>query len=179
MIIDCKERPRLCAREAVAKALASPIGGARLRSLVRPGARAVLIVNDVTRPTPVAEVVDLILDQLNGVKELKVVVALGLHPPPSPKELEAKLGRSLFERAVLHDPRRDLVYLGRTDNGTEIYINRLVAEVDLRVAVGTITPHPFAGFSGGPKILLPGVAGEETIKENHKLVKRPGASWPL
>lgn len=175
LVIESKEGPGLSAREAVARALASPMGGAQLSSLARPGAKAVLIVNDTTRPTPVAEIAGLILEQLSKVGELKVIVALGLHPPPGPKELEAKLGRDLLKRAVLHDPRKDLVYLGRTSNGTEVYINRLVVEADLRVAVGTITPHPFAGFSGGPKILLPGVAGEETIKANHKLARRPGA----
>jgi nickel-dependent lactate racemase len=168
--------PGMDARGAVQVALEEPIDGVRLRRLAGPGVKAALIVDDLTRPTPVAAFADLLLKELEGVEELSVVMALGLHPPPSRGEVEAKLGRELAEMVVFHDPRGDLTYLGRTVNGTEVYINRTVAEADLRVAVGTITPHPFAGFSGGPKILLPGVAGEETIKANHGLMRRPGAT---
>ncbi|MCX8204396.1 MAG: nickel-dependent lactate racemase [Candidatus Nezhaarchaeota archaeon] len=176
LVIAQERRPGVSARKAVAKALTSPVDGVELRSLVRPSAKAVLIVDDTTRPTPVADVADLVLEQLRGIGELNVVMALGLHPPPSRRGLEAKLGRKLIEKVVLHNPRENLAYLGRTSNGTDVYINRLVAEADLRVAIGTITPHPFAGFSGGPKILLPGVAGEETIRSNHRLLRRPGAT---
>jgi len=176
LIAEKEGPPSLDPRRAVEEALEKPADGVKLSDLVKPGYRVALIVDDATRATPVVRIADLVLRELEKAEEVEVVMALGLHPPPSKDKVATKLGEELAEKVMMHNPRGDLVYVGRTVNGTEIYVNRLVAEADVRVAIGTITPHPFAGFSGGPKILLPGVAGEETIKANHSLLSRPGAA---
>lgn len=148
--------------------LENPVAGG-----FRKGSRALLLVTDYTRPTPLKTMLPPVFDGLKrlGYREFTVLVANGLHEPASRELLEEFLGSEVFEHAevVNHDvSRRDeLTYVGETRMGTPLWVNSRLFEADLRVGCGVVEPHFFAGYGGGGKIILPGVSGEETVYRNH------------
>ena len=161
-----------------------------LRSLENPvtpfmkkGSKALLIVTDYTRATPLSRILPPLIRKLKGegFKEFTVLVANGLHAPASQKQLEELLSGRVFEEAevVNHDASKvdELTYLGETSWGTPLWVNSRLFEADLRVGCGTVEPHFFAGYSGGGKIILPGVSGVETIYRNHSyaMINHPGS----
>ncbi len=161
-------------REAVVAALRRPIGTFPLEQLVRSGTRVALIVPDRTRPMPLIEILPPILDALRrgGVapNDITVVVALGSHRAMTDAELADMLGdRTLLNyRVVNHDwAASDLVDLGTTDLGIPIKVNRTVWEADVKIGVSSVKPHRAAGWSGGAKIIDPGVCGAETVGATH------------
>jgi len=159
--------------QMVRKALEAPLGTAPLNNLVSSSDRIAIIVDDWTRPTPVPEILQVLLPHLaiNGIPREKVilVVALGTHVAMTKGELEARIGReaaSLY-RVVQHNAwQSDLVPMSLPD-GRVVKINPEVAHADVRIGISSILPHPMAGFGGGPKILMPGVSDFEFIKEHH------------
>ncbi len=173
-------------REILDRALASPFGkdgkqdGVGLGEFLK-GARSVLvIVNDPTRPTPTEAMLDALLPSLEGL-ELTVLVATGAHRAPTEREYAQILGRhhaALKGRIRTHDSRAeaDLVELGTTRNGTPIVLNRLLFASDRIIATGSVEPHYFAGYTGGRKAFLPGVASFRTIEANHRLALSPMAA---
>jgi len=155
-----------------------------LKELALGAERVVVLVDDLSRPTPSRELIDPILDQLRdaGVTDerIRFVVALGTHRPMTPDEMEMKLGRDVLSRfrCENHDARSaDPVDLGRTSFGTPVRINRTVGEADLAIGLGAITKHRFAYASGGAKIFFPGVAHVDSVVANHKLMDEPGAKF--
>jgi len=166
--------------EAVKSSLQNPVS-ASLQNMVFQGARVTIIVDDKTRPTPTHKILPILLDKLNSLgvsdRNIKIVVALGLHSENSWEELERKLGGEVLSRVEVynHNPNSNLSYLGETSRGTPVYVNRHVVEADVRIGVGSISPHPAAGYSGGPKIILPGVSGKTTIYKNHSFFREPSA----
>ena len=169
-------------RAAVEKALLNPIGAPPLSALAKAGARIAILVDDWTRPTPAFRVLPVLLEQLAaaGCKEpdISIVMAKGMHRKLSREEMAQKLGREVLDRFDVrnHDPHDNLVHLGRSPSGTPVWVNRTVAEADLRISVGSIVAHPIAGFGGGAKIIVPGVAGSETIHHNHSLADHPNVT---
>ncbi|MDI7275383.1 MAG: nickel-dependent lactate racemase [Anaerolineae bacterium] len=159
------------------RALAHPIGAPPLSELVRPGQKVVLIVDDNTRLTPTRQIVPVVLDALNraGIPDgdVRAVIASGTHRPMTAPEKVDKYGEEVLARIPVLDHRyRDpdrLVDYGRTRRGTRILVNRDVIAADVRIAIGNIIPHHPAGWSGGAKAVLPGVAGEETVAQMHLL----------
>ncbi|MBU0929195.1 MAG: nickel-dependent lactate racemase [Spirochaetes bacterium] len=149
------------------------------------GARSVLvIVNDATRPTPTPAMLDLLLPALAergiGPDGMAILVATGAHRGPTETEYRQILGSrydALRHRCLAHDARKedDLVELGTTRNGTPIVLNRRLFESDRIIATGSVEPHYFAGFTGGRKAFLPGVAAFRTIEANHRLALSPRA----
>lgn len=166
--------------EEIWLAFRTPIGTKRISELAGKRKDAVLIVDDISRPTPVSQLMPYIIDELEagGLDEghIKIVVATAAHRPQTQEDLLKKLGEEAVSRFEIfsHNPYDDLKYLGKTSRGTPVYVNRLVAEADLKIGVGGIYPHGGAGFGGGGKILLPGVAGIETIEANHKNIPGRG-----
>jgi nickel-dependent lactate racemase len=162
-------------RNAVARPLDSPAFGEFLE-----GAKKVLvIVNDATRPTPTEGMLDALGDELFA-RGARLIVATGAHRAPTEEEYRQILGRHYERfrpRIEAHDARDKgaLVDLGRTRNGTPILLNRALVEAERIVATGSVEPHYFAGYTGGRKAFLPGVAGFETIQANHKLALDPHA----
>ena len=150
--------------------LENPVAGG-----FRRGSKALLLVTDYTRPTPLKTMLPPVFDRLErlGYREFTVLVANGLHEPASRELLEEFLGSEVFERAevVNHDvsKRSELTYVGETRMGTPLWVNSRLFEADLRVGCGVVEPHFFAGYSGGRKILLPGVAGKDAVFNNHSL----------
>jgi len=177
--------PRPTAEEEEAKvrgALDNPIGTERIEDFVKSGDRVALLVDDWTRPTPAFKVAPLVLEELSGAgikdEDVKVIIARGTHAPLNRGQLEAKLGRRIIERFRVqnHEPGENLMHLGASRKGTPVWINRAVMEADIKIAIGGICTHPIAGYGGGAKIIVPGVAGIETINRNHSLADDPKAA---
>jgi lactate racemase len=164
-------------RTAVNAALAAPIGSQPLPALVKSGQKVVLICDDLTRPTPQHIIVPLVLDELNrgGVRDsdVEIIIGLGTHRPMSPTEILQRFGRDVLERVSVtnHDylDPDGVIALGETSLGFPIEINRKVAQADVRVAIGNVLPHPMAGWSGGAKMLLPGIASARCTASTHYL----------
>jgi nickel-dependent lactate racemase len=156
--------------------LTRPAGPIGFRQFLE-GARDVLvIINDATRPTPTAAMLKALLPFFEeaGLEPggLSLLVAAGAHRAPSEDEYRAVLGEHyalLRPRCSAHDSRKDdeMVSLGVTKRGTPVILNRRVVEADRVVVTGSVEPHYFAGFTGGPKAFLPGVAAYESIEANH------------
>lgn len=168
--------------QAVRSALAAPVASDALSKMARGKARVVIISDDATRPTPVASIVPCVMDEINaaGVTDdaVTVVMANGTHRSMTQAEIEQKIGPEMASRLRVenHDYRADdLVDLGATPSGVPVAINRRVAEADLVIGIGSIVPHRYCGWSGGAKIVQPGVCGEKTTVATHLMITRdPG-----
>ncbi|TVQ20939.1 MAG: nickel-dependent lactate racemase [Spirochaetaceae bacterium] len=159
----------------VTNALRSPIGTEPLAELAR-GKRSVLVVfDDVSRPTPVAQFIESVLSELQAAgvhaHQITFMAALGTHRPMTRDEMAEKLGRSVVDRyACLNhewDNPEALVYVGDTDQGVPVWINRKVIDSDLVIGIGSIMPIDICGYTGGGKIIVPGLAGPETVNRMH------------
>lgn len=166
-------------RELIHQALQHPIGTPPLHQMVHPGQKVAIITSDLTRPCPSSLLLPPLLDELarGGVadEDVLVVIGLGLHRPMSEAEIAQAVGPQVRQRVrvVNHDPE-DTVFLGTTSHGTPVGFFRPVVQADFRIGVGNLELHWFAGFSGGAKALLPGVASRATISANHALMTQPG-----
>ncbi len=163
---------------AIRHALENPLGTPPLRELARGKKNVVLLVEDATRSTPLAEIVPVIVACLGeaGVKDesISFLTAPGTHRVMTEKEIEEKLGPSIVERFLIrqHDAAKpgDMVDLGSVAAGgyvIPVHVNRNALEADLLIGLGSIVPHSDAGFSGGAKILQPGVCDFATTSATH------------
>jgi lactate racemase len=163
---------RAMSSPALAEAVRRPFESTPLRELAASARTAVIAVDDITRPTPVHRVLPVILSELASIPpdNIKILVALGAHRPMVRAELEKKLGTAVLEELDVeqHHPYENLVDLGRSSRGTPIRLNRSYCEADLKISVGAVVPHPYMGFGGGAKIVVPGLAGIETLQANHQ-----------
>lgn len=167
---------------AVATALAAPVGSPRLCEVARGARNVVIISDDATRMTPVSLILPRVVQELDeaGVarSEITVVMANGTHRPMTYDEIRAKLGAEFAGclRVENHDYKApDLVDMGATPSGVPIMMNRTVAMADLVIGIGSIVPHRYCGWSGGAKIIQPGVCGEATTVATHLMItKDPG-----
>jgi len=158
-------------------ALLTPIGTKPLRELARGSRTVSIIVDDASRPTPqkllLPDIIKTLIEVGVGENGISIVFATGLHRAMSNEEMENKVGTEIIKRfrCINHNSRDkgSLILLGRTSRGTEVWLNKTVVESDLVVLSGTIEPHVQAGFGGGYKNIIPGVAGAETIAHNHFL----------
>lgn len=163
----------------VKKALASPVGTGSLESFLEGKKNLLVIVNDQTRPTPTAQVLDVLHGALENSRPTWIV-ATGAHRGPNESEYREIFG-SLFDQyrgnIIVHDAKNkaDEVYLGTTSRGTEVYFNRHVVQADGILVIGSVEPHYFAGYTGGRKALLPGIASYRTIEQNHRLALKTEA----
>lgn len=167
--------------EAILRALECPIGAPPLRKLARPGAKVALLVGDRMTDRMVGSRDRLglvILDHLNGLgvrdEDVTIVYACGMHAHGHARE---RIGDDVLKRARLveHEATDDaqLAYVGATSRGTPVWVNRVVAAADVRIGIGEISPVGPAGWCGGGKIVLPGVAGRDTIEHNHRMAISP------
>ena len=145
--------------------------------------KVAIIVDDFTRPTPVADILRILLPYLKergyARENVTLVVALGTHAPLTEEQLETRLGRSVLStsKVIQHNAwQGDLVPVKVAEGDRVVKINPVVAHADLRIGISSILPHPMAGFGGGPKIVFPGVADFDSIKVHHpKNVLHPRA----
>lgn len=172
---------------ALRAALQDPLGTPPLATLVKPGDKVVIVHTDITRATPNDRILPVLLAELEqaGVQRAAITLlnALGTHRPQTDAELREMLGSQVVDtyHCQQHDAFDDanLVYLGETSNGHPVRINRTFHEADVKILTGFIEPHFFAGFSGGPKGVLPSIAGAESVFTNHGLamIAHPKATW--
>lgn len=171
------------ARAEIERALANPIGSKRLCEIVKPECMVAIVVNDATRHAPSDIMLLPVLAELNaaGVKDeqAKVIFGCGTHRAVTDEEAKRLLGEEACKRvkAISHDCRAtDLVHVGKTKtHGNNIFLNRVFAEADVKILLGDVGFHYYAGYGGGRKSVLPAVAGEETIKHNHAMLLNPNA----
>lgn len=162
--------------KSVEESLLNPIGTLPLLDLVKKKMPedVVIIVNDVTRPTPYNYILPPILGTLHQaglVKEqIKFVIATGVHSPHTEEQNIEIFGEDLVNSYAFHfhNCDQELKYLGKLSSGNDFFVNKEVANADFIITTGVILPHYFAGFSGGRKSILPGVAGRKTIEFNHQ-----------
>lgn len=170
----------------LARALAAPLSTPPLHALVRRGETVVILVDDHTRATPAARILPLILDEFRqaGVRDTDITILIthGTHRLSDEEEVRAKLGEEVVRRFRVEQhhctDESHQVYIGLTSRGTPVWVNRTVVEADRRIGIGHIGPSPYAGYSGGYKLILPGAAALDTINVNHSLVplgfRQPG-----
>ena len=162
---------------ALRGALRRPAAGPPLRDLVRPGQTVAISMCDGTRAQPRHLMVPAVLEELQGIvrpEDVTVLVATGTHRGSTPAELRAMLGDVVdVVRVVNHDARDDeqLEWLGWHDGDVPVLLNRTWLAADVRITTGFVEPHFFAGFSGGPKMVAPGLAGLETVLALHNAAR--------
>ena len=170
---------------AVRAAVDRPIGTRPLRDLVRPDQTVAVTICDVTRPMPSATVLPVVLEALAGVPtgQIAILVASGAHRATTRAELVEMLGPAIVDRyrIVVHDAfdAAQLTSLGEVAHRIPVWLNRAWVAADIRITTGFVEPHFFAGFSGGPKMVAPGLAGFDTIMRLHdaEMIRHPNARW--
>jgi len=161
--------------EAIRYALAHPIGAPRLSQIVKKGQKIAVVTSDISRPLPSDQVIPAVLEELASAgvlpEDVTVVFALGSHRNHTEEEKIRLVGEDVYRkvRCVDSDPN-DCVHLGTTRAGTPVDITRVVAEADVRICLGNIEFHYFAGYSGGAKALMPGVSTPSAIQANHRMM---------
>ncbi len=173
-------------RAALRSALREPVAGPPLRERVKRGQTVAISACDGTRPQPRELMIPVLLEELDGIVRLEdvvILVATGTHRGNSEAELRRMFGDEVADavRIVNHDARdRDrLVWLGRHGHDVPVWLNREWVEADVRITTGFVEPHFFAGFSGGPKLVAPGLAALETVLVLHNAARigHPYATW--
>lgn len=160
--------------QLINRALDNPISSSKLEDLVKGKESILIITSDHTRPVPSRLTMPLLLERIrkgNPSIDIKILIATGYHRESTREELIDKFGQQIVDREKIYMHRsRDkesLINIGTLPSGGELWVNKMVRESDLVIAEGFIEPHFFAGFSGGRKSILPGVAGAETVLANH------------
>jgi nickel-dependent lactate racemase len=166
------------ARAETVRSLTEPTSSAKLSERVKAGMKIALVIDDGSRPTPVAKLLPPVLDELKrgGVKleDVTVIPAVGVHRGMTAGEVAQRTGMEGLKWENQDCDSPSLVFLGTSTRGVPVTVNRTVAEADLVVSIGCIEPHIIASFGGGYKNLFPGVAGRAWIAKNHALNCRPG-----
>ncbi len=174
---------------ALRAALRAPLGAPPLRELVSPEDTVAIVFSDITRPMPNDRVLPILLNELAqaGVADERITLINGLatHRAQTPAELERMLGSAILRRyrVIQHDAWDDanLVPVAPNHTGRMVRINRHYIEASVKILTGFIEPHFFAGFSGGPKAVLPGIADAEAVMDNHNaaMIADPRATWAI
>jgi nickel-dependent lactate racemase len=185
-IIEPVFRPAVAdPRSALITALRAPVGRPPLRELFRRGQAVAISVCDITRAQPRQEMLAALFEEMPDipVDDVTILIATGTHRANTPAEVEHMLGADIARRyrVVNHDSRdrSSLAYIGKTTTGVPVHLNRAWIDADIKITTGFVEPHFFAGFSGGPKMVAPGLAGLETVLALHdaRRIGHPDATW--
>jgi len=184
-ILNLKKQKALLNPENSLKELfKSPINSPSLRDLIiqKKAKNVLIIVNDITRPTPYEVILPPLLDELHqtGIKKENIIfmVATGIHRSNSQEEIKGMFGENIFSayKFINHDcDDPHLKDLGKLKSGNKLWVDPIVSDIDFIITTGVIVPHYFAGFSGGRKSILPGICGRRTIEGNHSRMVHPNA----
>ena len=168
-VLGPKDAPALSDAQ-IGRAFAEPIGTPRISALAKDKKSAAIIVDDLSRPTPAAKVIPFILRELTeaGVpkSEIRFVAGMGAHRPLTDEDIVKKVGADIaaeYEVTNHNFMSGDLRAFGNLENGMPVYLNRTVADADFKMCLGGIYPHSSVGFSGGAKLIVPGIAGFTTM----------------
>jgi nickel-dependent lactate racemase len=169
--------------DLVKRSLENPIGCEKLEDKLSLDSRVAILLDDFTRPTPKKAILSPLLEMMHkkGVpkENIAIVVAVGTHHKVSERVLKGLLGKSYKEYSILnHDCyAKDLVPVTRLSSGAQVKINPLAVQADIRIGIGSILPHNINGFSGGGKIIMPGIADFDSIREHHVVnMMKPGSA---
>jgi len=170
---------------AMRAALGAPTGAPPVRDLVSPDTSVAIVFSDLTRPQPRKRMLPLLLDEISVVppQQITLINGLATHRPNTQAELREMVGDTILGRYRVVQHRateaEKVVRVGKTQFGRDAWVNRDYLEADVKILTGFIEPHIFAGFSGGPKAVLPAVSGAETILDNHsgQMLSNPKATW--
>jgi nickel-dependent lactate racemase len=167
--------PSTSLRDRIEQALAKPAGFPPLEEYVRGKSKVLLAVPDTTRPCPLPEILPIVVECLQRVSRVsvRVVVANGTHRSMAVDALRSHVGTQIFDRweVLQHDAYAEgMIEVGRTRRGTVVIVNPVLLDAEAIIAIGPVQHHYFAGFGGGPKLIVPGLAAAETTVQNHKLV---------
>lgn len=168
-------KPKQPLKDIIKGALDNPIGSGRIGEYLSSESKVLILSDDNTRATPVKDVLPFILEEVHsaGIKteNIKILMALGTHRPMTEQELTAKLGEDICSKyeVINHrwDDEENLINYGITSSGIGLMANSLVKWSDFIISIGGIIPHAVAGFSGGGKIIVPGICGEATSGDMH------------
>jgi len=184
-VLNLKEQEILSNPEdKLRKLLKNPLDCPSLKELIlkKKAQKVLIIVNDVTRPTPYKIILPSLLDELKKIgtkkENITFIIATGIHRGNSKEELENIFGKNLVSNYKLINHNSDdpnLKYLGKLKSSNELWVNSIVSQTDFIITTGVIVPHYFAGFSGGRKSILPGICGRKTIEANHAQMVHPDA----
>lgn len=179
-----RSRTKKSESKIIKEAILNPMGCCRLKDLVSPRNTVAIVTPDLTRKCPRQLILPILLDELKkgGIrdKDITIFMAIGMHSPLTPQEMEIAFGKEILKRVKVknHNPvnRSNLAHLGYVAGGVPAVVNKELLYKDHVIAIGVIEPHLYAGFSGGPKTLSIGMAGEETISYTHSptFLDRPG-----
>lgn len=164
--------PKLNSQQ-IRDAIRQPIGTPRLSEMARGKTEVCIIFDDLTRPTKADQIVPHVLAELHegGIKDenIRFIAALGLHGVMKLMDFQKKLGEEIPQKYLVfnHNPYENCTYLGETSRGIPVSVNSEFMACDLKVSVGSLVPHPTAGFGGGGKMILPGVSSTKSIAANH------------
>lgn len=165
--------------DEVIRSLENPIHSKRLRDLVTCGQKVVIVTSDITRPMPSYKVLPHVLKELNdgGIpdSDITVVFALGSHRAHTEEEKKKLVGEEVYQRITCIDSKGEFTHMGTTDRGTPVDIFKPVADADIRICLGNIEFHYFAGYSGGSKAIMPGVSTRDAIQCNHSRMVQEAA----
>ena len=185
-IIEPVFRPAIAdPHAALIAAMRAPLGRPPLRTLVQRGQTVAISVCDITRAQPRQEMLTALFAEMpdTRVEDVTILIATGTHRTNTPAEVEKMLGADIARRyrVVNHDSRDDasLEFVGTTTTGVPVHLNRAWMSADVRITTGFVEPHFFAGFSGGPKMVAPGLAGLGTVLVLHdaRRIAHPNATW--
>jgi nickel-dependent lactate racemase len=161
-------------QEMLVKALSKPIGSPRLEDLLKPSSKVAIVVDDLTRHTPISDLLPGLLKviEAKGVPKgnVTIVIGTGTHRPMDQKEIDTRLGKGVAGayRVENHDARsKDLVVMGELPGYGKISFNATVMKADVKITVGTIIPHVHNGFGGGPKNIMPAICNFDTVRKHH------------
>ena len=167
----------------IERAIKEPIGTKPLNEIAKPESKVAIVVDDASRKNPNDIMILPVLAELNaaGVKDenVTVIFACGIHRAVKPEEFQILLGEEVLKRVkvINHDAKApDLVYIGTTkSHGNKVFLNRVFAQADVKILLGDVNLHYYAGYGGGRKSVLPGVAGAESIQHNHAMMLNANA----
>lgn len=170
----------LSSKNEIKRSLKNPISSKRLKDIVNKNDKVVIITSDITRPCPSSIIIPEIVEELYNAginsNNIEVVFALGSHRKHTKEEMRQLVGDSIFDSIKCVDSDSDdVINMGHTKNGTPVDIFKNVAEADVRIGVGNIEYHYFAGYSGGAKAIMPGVSTFDAIQKNHSLMLEENA----
>jgi nickel-dependent lactate racemase len=186
VLVEPRHLPGLAdERAAVLKALREPIGTPPLREMVKETDKVAIVISDITRPTPNHKLVPWLIEELSHVPRENFIIinGTGTHRDQTREEFVQMLGEWVVENIRIinnhcHE-KETLAKVGKSSFGCDVYLNKEYVEADFRIVTGFIEPHFFAGFSGGPKGIMPGIAGIETILTFHnaRMIGDPLSTW--
>ena len=166
-------------KEVLFDAINNPVDFKSFDDFIKGDESLLFILNDATRPTPNARIIDLLWDKIKN-KDTKFMIATGAHRAPTRDEYIELFGshyHELEKKIFSHDSKneKENILIGKTKNGTDVYFDKLVIEAKKIVYITSVEPHYFAGYTGGAKSFLPGIAGFKTIEQNHELALKASA----